>query len=129
VGIVDPHPLEAQIEYFETRVRPAHDVRMAMLGDTLAGFVAFAPETVECLYVDVPHIGRGIGARLLALAKAASAGRLGLYTFARNARARAFYERHGFVDCGHGFENMWNLEDVRYVWTADGSPAAAPVAH
>jgi GNAT superfamily N-acetyltransferase len=117
VGITDPHPLEDQLAYFETTVLTANAVRIALLGSELVGFLASTPQTVECLYVAVPHIGRGIGSRLLALAKSESSGSLGLFTFAQNRNARAFYERHGFVDTGHGFENMWKLEDVKYVWS------------
>ena len=65
----------------------------------------------------MPRLGRGIGSRLLTLAKSESSGSLWLFTFAQNIRARAFYERHGFIDTGHGFENMWNLEDIKYVWS------------
>jgi RimJ/RimL family protein N-acetyltransferase len=49
---------------------------------------------------------------------AQSAGSLWLYTFARNRVARAFYEQNGFVDVAHGFEPLWQLDDVRYEWTA-----------
>ena len=69
VGITDPHPLEDQLAYFETTVLPANAVRIALVGSELVGFLASTPQTVECLYVAVPHIGRGIGSRLLALAK------------------------------------------------------------
>jgi ribosomal protein S18 acetylase RimI-like enzyme len=117
VGITDPHPLQEQQAFFESRVLPENRVRVALLGTTLAGFLASTPESIAHLYVAVPLIGRGIGSRLMALAKAQSSGSLWLCTFARNARARAFYERHGFADTGHGFENMWNLEDIRYVWS------------
>ena len=117
VGITDPHPLQEQQAFFESRVLPENRVRVALLGATLAGFMASTPESIAHLYVAVPLVGRGIGSRLLALAKAESSGSLWLYTFARNANARAFYERHGFADTGHGFENMWNLEDIRYVWS------------
>lgn len=117
VGIKDPHPLEDQLAYFRTSVLPENKVRIALLGTSLVGFIASSPQSIECLYVAVAHIGRGIGSQLLSLAKSESSGSLWLYTFARNANARAFYERHGFIDAGHGFENMWNLEDIKYVWS------------
>jgi RimJ/RimL family protein N-acetyltransferase len=47
---------------------------------------------------------------------AASAGSLWLYTFARNERARRFYERNGFVAVAFGYEPFWQLDDVRYEW-------------
>ncbi len=123
VGITDPHPLEDQIAYFRTTVLPGNKVRVSLLGSDLAGFIASTPQSIECLYVAVPHIGRGIGSQLLELAKSESAGSLWLYTFAQNANARSFYERHGFVDAGHGFENMWNLEDIKYVWSRGAGAA------
>ena len=70
------------------------------------------------LYVRVGFHRQGIGTTLLAWAMAQSAGSLWLYTFARNRVARAFYEQHGFVDVAHGFEPLWQLDDVRYEWTA-----------
>lgn len=126
VGIVDPHPLEDQLAHFETAVLPRCTVRVAWIGPQIVGFMATTAESVEHLYVDVPWLGRGIGTQLLTLAKTGSSGSLWLYTFARNANARAFYERHGFVDTGHGFENMWKLEDIRYVWSRGPRPTSAP---
>jgi GNAT superfamily N-acetyltransferase len=72
--------------------------------------------------VRVDHIGQGIGARLLQLAKDHSSGGLWLYTFARNAGARRFYARQGFVEVAYGFEPTWQLDDVRLEWVAKASP-------
>lgn len=116
MGIVDPHPLAEQLAYFERTVLPHTRVRIALVGSELVGFVASTSSSVAHLYVAIPHIGRGIGSSLLSLAKRESSGSLWLYTFAQNVRARAFYERHGFTDAGHGFDNMWKLEDIKYVW-------------
>jgi ribosomal protein S18 acetylase RimI-like enzyme len=121
VGISDPHPLEEQLAFFEARVLPENTVRIALSASTLVGFIASTPESISQLYVAVSVIGRGIGSQLLALAKAESSGSLWLYTFACNARARAFYERHSFKDSGRGYENMWRLEDIKYVWLRSAS--------
>jgi len=121
VGIRDPHPLHEQIDFLLTKVLPAHVVRVVEEDGGPVGFIASTAESVSQLYVRVDRIGRGIGSALLALAQAESAGHLWLYTFARNLRARAFYERHGFVDVGHGFEPNWQLEDVRFEWRRDGA--------
>ena len=118
VGIADPHPLSEQREAFLTRVLPEHDVRVACLADDLVGFVAASAESLSQLYVRVGYHRRGIGTQMLDWAKARSGGSLWLYTFARNLNARAFYERHGFVAIEHGFEPNWQLEDVKYRWTA-----------
>jgi ribosomal protein S18 acetylase RimI-like enzyme len=132
VGIVDPNPIEAQIGYFEQTVRPAHRVQVARLGDgvdgegvgatagatlgPIVGFIASNEHSVSQLHVRVDLLGQGIGTRLLDLAKQQSAGRLWLYTFARNHRARRFYESRGFVAVAFGFEPTWQLDDLRYEW-------------
>lgn len=64
--------------------------------------VAFGPETIELrrIYVLAPAHGSGLGAALMerAVADARALGRtrLALGVHPGNARARAFYERHGF---------------------------------
>jgi ribosomal protein S18 acetylase RimI-like enzyme len=116
VGIVDPHLFEEQIEYLRTKVMPFHRVRVAKEDASIVGFLASNSESIAQLYVRVEDIGRGIGTQLLRLAQAESSGSLWLFTFARNARARRFYEHRGFVAVAHGFEPMWKLDDVKYQW-------------
>jgi GNAT superfamily N-acetyltransferase len=124
VGVIDPHPMGEQVEYLRSQVLPLHRVRVAKLGGSIVGFVAANAESVAQLFVRVENIGQGIGAKLLGLAQAESSGSLWLYTFARNIRARRFYEHHGFVAIAHGFEPIWQLEDVKYQWVRSGSTAA-----
>ena len=76
----------------------------------------------RALYVRVDAIGQGIGTLLLDWAKAQSGGRLWLYTFERNARARRFYESSGFTITDRGFEEDWQLADIKYEWSEDPSP-------
>jgi ribosomal protein S18 acetylase RimI-like enzyme len=125
VGVADPHPIEGQIAYLHQVVLPANRVRLARIDNQIVGFLAASAESVAQLYVRVDHIGQGIGSQLLALAQAESAGSLWLYTFARNARARRFYESRGFVAIAHGFEPMWQLDDVKYRWQRAAQPAIA----
>ena len=68
---------------------------------------------------DRSDASRGIGSALLEAAladAAASTPVLGLCTFARNARARRFYERHGCVAVAlcDGTGNEEGEPDVRY---------------
>lgn len=116
VGVRDPHTLQEQRDYLLQQVLPRHVLKVMLDGGQLVGFVASNAGSVAQLYVRVGCHGRGIGSALLQHAKAASAGTLWLYTFARNANARRFYERHGFVATAFGFEPSWQLDDVRYEW-------------
>jgi len=118
VGIVDPHPLAEQRDYFLTRVLPRCDVKLAVRGDELVGFVAANHESVAQLYVRIGCQRQRIGTRMLDWAKSRSTGSLWLYTFAQNRVACAFYERQGFAVAARGFEPTWRLDDVRYVWRA-----------
>jgi GNAT superfamily N-acetyltransferase len=117
VGFTDPHPLDEQKQYFLAEVLPRNAVRLAVLDGTVVGFVAASDAAVAQLYVRVGFQRRGIGAQLLTWAKKQSSGNLWLHTFACNTGARLFYERNGFVALEHGFEAMWQLEDVKYYWT------------
>jgi ribosomal protein S18 acetylase RimI-like enzyme len=116
VGITDPHSLQEQRDYFLSEVLPKQTVMLALRDDRLVGFVAACADSVAQLHVRVGHFRKGIGSQLLEWAKAQSGGSLWLYTFARNQRARKFYEHHGFSAVAFGFEPSWKLEDVRYEW-------------
>lgn len=71
---------------------------------------------LDQLYVLPPWVGHGIGARLLALVTSNTRLPVHLHCFAENARARRFYERHGFVALafGDGSENEEGCPDVLY---------------
>ena len=119
VGVTDPHPLSEQREYFLTQVLPQHRVTLAVRESQLVGFVAASEESVAQLHVQVGLHRQGIGSALLALSKARSTGSLWLYAFTQNVRACRFYEKHGFVAVERGFEPNWQLEDVKYSWSAE----------
>ena len=62
----------------------------------LVGFVAFDRSELHALYVLPEQWGHGVGARLLAAAGGVSV----LWVLEGNARARRFYEQHGWEPDG-----------------------------
>ena len=120
VGEPVPHPLDDHLRYFDEHVLTETSVHLALRDGQLLGFGAFTPEAVTQLYVDAAHLGRGIGTRLLDIAKANSHGKLWLYTFVTNTNAQHFYERHGFDVVERGFEPVMQLGDLRYEWKRPG---------
>ena len=117
VGIVDPHTPEEQREYLLSTVVPNHTVRVPNLDDKIVGFIAASSESINQLYVGVEYHRKGIGSLLIDWAKRRSGGSLWLYTFQRNKIARTFYERHGFSIVEEGFEETWQLPDLKYSWS------------
>ena len=100
-------------------VFPRHSVWLADVAGEIVGFAARDGAWLAHLYVKTGRTGRGIGGRLLdvILAEAAPVTPvLRLYTFARNAGARRFYERRGFVEVatGDGSGNEEGEPDIRY---------------
>ena len=91
----------------------------------VVAMMALSLEMVDQLYVLPTWIGRGIGSRLIELAKSRRPGGLDLYTFQVNVRARRFYERHGFVEVarGDGSANEERQPDLRYAWRPDNPEA------
>ncbi len=83
----------------------------------MIGFIAFRGGWVDQLYVLPGRQGMGTGDGLLRIAKAAHAC-LHLWTFRRNAIARRFYERRGFVAIEEtdGQENEEREPAILYRW-------------
>jgi GNAT superfamily N-acetyltransferase len=89
----------------------------------LAGILVLDGAWLDQLYVEPALTGRGIGGRLLELAKRERPEGLRLWTFASNTRAHRFYERHGFVEARRtdGRDNEEGAPDILYVWPACAS--------
>jgi ribosomal protein S18 acetylase RimI-like enzyme len=124
VGHPVPHSVADHRHFFDAHMLTETSVHLALREGALVGFGAFTPESVVQLYVDVDHLGRGIGTQLLELAKAHSSGRLWLYTFVTNTNAQRFYECHGFDVVERGFEPVMQLGDLRYEWRRDAKRPA-----
>lgn len=72
-------------------------VIVACIAGVPAGFVALRDDRLDQIYVDPDAQGRGVGRALMDVAKRAAPEGFTLVVFARNAHARAFYERSGLV--------------------------------
>jgi ribosomal protein S18 acetylase RimI-like enzyme len=97
---------------------PAIETWVADEAGRVVGMMALESNSLDQLYVDPDRQGRGIGSRLVQLAKARRPDGLELYTFQVNERARRFYERNGFVVAalGDGSGNEEGQPDVLYRW-------------
>ena len=84
----------------------------------LVGILVLEGRWVDQLYVEPGLTGRGIGGRLLDVAKRERPDGLRLWTFASNVRAQRFYERHGFTEAERtdGRGNEERAPDILYVW-------------
>lgn len=92
-------------------------VTVAENPDLVTGFVARDGEAIHALYVDAMVRGDGCGSALLRRMKAQVAA-LSLWTFQANARAQAFYRKHGFaeIERSDGARNDEGLPDIRFAW-------------
>ena len=102
--------------YFRNQVFAQCEVWGAV-DDGLIGFIAFRDEWIDQLYVVPAWQRRGVGQALLDIAKAAHP-ELRLWAFQRNAPARRFYEKRGFValEEGDGSRNEEREPDLLYRW-------------
>ncbi|MBF9030242.1 GNAT family N-acetyltransferase [Rhodobacterales bacterium HKCCE3408] len=108
------HSDAATLDFCRMLVPRTH---VALLGGDVAGFISRRGPEILTLYVADSERGRGIGAALLARAKAAEP-RLALWTFAANTPARRFYAREGFAEAGGTpGDNDEGLPDIRLEWS------------
>jgi GNAT superfamily N-acetyltransferase len=85
---------------------------------SVVGMMVLGADMIEQLYLLPDVQGQGLGDRFIELARTRRPDGLSLYAFQINARARRFYERHGFeaVWFGDGSSNEEGEPDVRYAW-------------
>jgi ribosomal protein S18 acetylase RimI-like enzyme len=112
------HTFEETVAFFRDFVIPHQHVMVSENEDGVVGFIAIEGAFVEHLYVAPAHQGIGIGDALLTRAKELRPDGLMLWTFEGNHRARAFYEKRGFVavEFTDGSRNEEKTPDVRYQW-------------
>ena len=94
-------------------------VWLAVDGDRIVGVATRSGAWVRQLYVATDRTRAGIGQRLLDAMQAEAMAEsilVDLWTFQRNAGARRFYERNGFVaiEFTDGARNEEREPDVRY---------------
>jgi ribosomal protein S18 acetylase RimI-like enzyme len=123
------HPLDDLRRWMREVVFARHDVWVAERGggEIVGLMVLDQPDWLGHLYIDASATGRGLGSRLVDLARTELAGdQIQLWTFQSNVGARRFYERHGFVavQTTDG-DNEEQAPDVRYVWRRDAARSSA----
>ncbi len=103
--------------FYRDRVFVEGPILGAFVDGELAGQLAWQPGWIDHFYVDPLWQSRGIGSQLIERIKARHDD-VQLWTFQANARARRFYERHGFVaeEFTDGAQNDEREPDVRYRW-------------
>ena len=87
-------------------------------GGAVVGLMALSADQLDQLYLAPGWAKRGIGSRLVELAKERRPDGLDLFTFQVKANARRFYERQGFGQAwtGDGSDNDEGQPDVRFAW-------------
>lgn len=104
-------------------VVPGQETWVATVDGSVVAMMTLDGDDLDQLYIHPAWQGRGIGGRLVDVAKERSPSGLTLWTFQVNEPARRFYERHGFVaeEWTDGLRNEEREPDVRYVWRPEGA--------
>lgn len=116
IGQKEIHSFESHVHFLNHILPQDYEIYLALEKECVVGIVVFNSDELNQLYVATDQQGKGIGETLLNIAKEHSSGSLFLYTFERNKNAQKFYEKHGFVEVGRGYENEENLPDIKYEW-------------
>ncbi len=113
-GLLEPHSADEDRAWIRD-VFARMSVWLAVDGERVVGIASRDGNWLHQLYLAPGYAGAGIGRRLLD-AMLDESPALKLWTFARNAGARRFYERNGFiaVEFGDGSGNEEGEADVCY---------------
>lgn len=108
-------------EWIREILIPSGSVTVGIIDDDIIGMMAIATDDkgygwIDHLYLDPRFVGRGLGSELLLHGLDNLPRPVRLYTFAENANASRFYERHGFcpIEYGDGSENEEGCPDILY---------------
>jgi ribosomal protein S18 acetylase RimI-like enzyme len=112
------HTADEVRAWFASVVLVEHEVWVAEAAGAVVAVLVLRGDSIDHLYVRPERQGRGVGTRLLDLAKRRRPRLLRLYTFQSNGPAREFYEKHGFtaIVFGDGTANEEGAPDVLYEW-------------
>ncbi len=90
------HTAEEDLAFVRDRLSATNTVWVSEVAGEVVGYIAFHEGWIDHLFIHPDHQGAGLGPALLDKALADGTERK-LWTFQKNARARAFYEARGFV--------------------------------
>ena len=111
------HTLDDARRFFAREILPRCAILVAERAGRRAAMLAQDGCWIRQLAVFDGHRRCGVGRALVAAARARSPSELRLFTFQRNAAARAFYEADGFVVVRLGTSPAPESEpDVEYRW-------------
>lgn len=116
IGQEEFHSFEDHVFFLNNILNRDNEIYIAIDNNKVVGMIAFNENEVNQLYINNDYQGKGLGKKLLDMAKINSNGRLTLYTFEVNHKAQRFYERNGFKIIGKGHENEEKLNDIKYEW-------------
>jgi RimJ/RimL family protein N-acetyltransferase len=116
IGRKEIHSFEDQVFFLNHILKMDNKIYIGIHNNKVVGMIAFNENEINQLYIHIDYQEKGLGGKLLELAKAYSKGRLTLYTFEVNHKAQRFYENSGFRIIGRGYENEENLDDIKYEW-------------
>ncbi len=111
------HTPDEDINFVANVVMKECEVIVATDADKPIGFIAYKQDWISHLYILPDNHYKGIGTKLLSYATKAYPY-LQLWTFQRNAQARSFYDKHGFIPTTftNGEGNEEKEPDVMYEW-------------
>ena len=114
---------ESSLDVFVENIFMPCETWIAEIDSDPVAFAALDGDTLDRLYVDPAHQGRGIGKQLLRFCLELRPKGLRLFTHQENTRARRFYESFGFKAVRFGVSPPpESVPDVEYVY---GNPADA----